>query len=94
MTLQLKTLTLVVMLAIGVANPTGQSPVLRMAMREKLANAQGLLETVVLGDYAAVARYTERLSRISETEIALWQTTAEPEYSVQAARFLLAVQAL
>src|SRR2546422_297076 len=81
-------------LALGVTSPAAQSPTLATAMRQKLANAQGLLEPIVKADFALIARYVESLSRISETEIASWQTTAQPEYVAQATAFLLSVKGL
>jgi cytochrome c556 len=80
--------------AAGDAGVSAQSPALQAAMQQKLANAQSLLEAVVKADYPAVARYAEPLSRISEAEIALWQTPQEPEYAEQARLFLLAVRGL
>jgi hypothetical protein len=68
----------VLLLAVGSAHPSGQSPVLQAAMREKLSNTQGLPEAVVRADFASVSKYTDRLSRISEKEIALWQTALDP----------------
>lgn len=73
---------------------SAQSPALRAAMREKLANTQSMLEAVVTADYDAIARYADPLSRISESEIALWQTPADPAYSQQATLFLLSVKGL
>ena len=66
--------------AFHVGEPSAQAPTLRVAMREKLTNTQQLLEAVVRADYPAMARYSEQLSRISYTEIASWQTVAQPEY--------------
>jgi cytochrome c556 len=81
-------------LALGVTSPAAQNPTLATAMRQKLANAQGLLEPIVKADYPLIARYAESLSRISETEIASWQTLAQPEYVEHATTFLLSVQGL
>ena len=81
-------------LALGVTSPAAQSPTLATAMRQKLANAQGLLEPIVKADFPLIARYAESLSRISETEIASWQTLAQPEYVEQATVFLLSVKGL
>jgi cytochrome c556 len=63
-------------------------------MRQKLANAQGLLEPIVKADFPLIVRYAGSLSRISETEIASWQTLAQPEYVEQAAIFLESVEGL
>jgi hypothetical protein len=81
-------------LALGVTSPAAQSPAFAKAMRQKLANAQGLLEPIVKADFGLIARYAESLSRISETEIASWQTVAQPEYVEQATVFLLSVKGL
>lgn len=81
-------------LSLGVTSPAAQSPTLATAMRQKLANAQGLLEPIVKADFGLIARYAESLSRISETEIASWQTLAQPEYVEYATAFLLSVKGL
>lgn len=94
MSLRFTILALGLMLALGTSDASPQSPILRAAMREKLANTQAVLEAVVKADYPTIARYTEPLSRISETEIASWQTVAQPEYVQQAALFLLSVKGL
>ena len=73
MSLRLKILIFAVVFALGQSASSGQSDLLRQAMREKLTNTQGLLEAVVRADYPAIERSTEPLSRISEVEIASWQ---------------------
>jgi hypothetical protein len=78
----------------GDARVSAQSPALRAAMREKLANTQSMLEAVVRSDFEGIARYAEPLSRISENEISLWQTPSDPTYSQQATLFLLSVRGL
>jgi hypothetical protein len=75
-------------------NLTAQNPTLKTAMRDKLVNAQGLLEAVVAADYIAIDRGVNALSRITETEIASWQVGAPPEYRKQAMSFVRAVQGL
>ena len=94
MSLHSKVLALAAVLAAVAGDSSAQSPRLRAAMREKLANTQGLLEAVVTADYSAITRYTESLSRITETEVASWQAAAQPEYTQQAALFLLSVSGL
>jgi len=71
-----------------------QNPLLQMAMREKLADAQGLLEGLVRGDFARMDRAAERLGRITDAEIVSWHTTASPVYSEFAQQFLLSVDGL
>ena len=75
-----------VILALGAMEPSAQSPALKAVMREKLNNTQQLLEAVITADYAAMERYTERLGRISYTEIASWQAVAQPDYAGQSTR--------
>jgi cytochrome c556 len=95
MFLRLNVPLLVVAVLLSATNASTQSPALRTAMREKLANTQGLLEAVVRADYPAVERHTDLLSRISDTEIASWQTVpTQPEYVQQAVAFLQSVDGL
>jgi hypothetical protein len=91
-----KIVTVGILLAIGAVEPSAGAggQVVKLAMREKLSNAQGLLEALVAADHASIARYAGRLGRISETEIASWQESAQPDYVRQASMFLLAVQGL
>lgn len=77
-----------------VGHAQAQNLTMKAAMRLKMDSAQVLLKAVVTGDYAAIARSADRLSRITDTEIASWQTPGRPEYTNQAMRFLMAVQTL
>jgi cytochrome c556 len=63
-------------------------------MREKLTNTQQLLEGVVTANFAMVDKSADRLAQISYTEVALWQSNAEPEYLKQAYAFVKAVQGI
>jgi cytochrome c553 len=94
MSVRFVTLVFGLMIVNGAAWPSAQSPTLKTAMREKLVNTQQLLEAVVTADYGGIERYAERLSRISYTEIASWQSAQEPEYVKQATAFLLSVKGL
>ena len=94
MSLQRNIVIMAATVALGATSPAAQSPTLATAMRVKLATAQGLLEPIVKADYALIARYAESLSRISETEVASWQTVAQPEYVELATMFLLSVKGL
>lgn len=78
----------------GVAGSSAQSPVMRSVMQRKLDDAQGLLKPVVVSDFAQVDRVAERLSRITDMEVASWQTPGQPEYTRQAVLFLTSVQGL
>ena len=71
-----------------------QNPLLQTAMREKLSNAQELLEGLVRGDFARIDRSAELLSRITDAEIVSWQTAARPDYIEMASQFLLSVEDL
>jgi hypothetical protein len=73
---------------------SAQPPTLKAAMRDKVDNAQRLLEPIVRADFGLVERYAERLSRISDAEIFSWQARPEAEYVRQATSFLEAVQGL
>ena len=87
-------ITLVVGLALGGQDSSGQSPNLRSIMRGKLTNSQQLLEGVVTANFAIVDRSADRLAQISYTEVASWQSNAEPEYLKQANAFVKAVQGI
>ena len=82
------------LLATQTATPLAQTPIMKLVMRDKLANAQQLLGFVVRADYGGISRSAEQLSRISETEIASWQAVNQPQYFQQATRFLLSVKGL
>jgi cytochrome c556 len=96
MSFRLKVLALaaILVLAFAAGYSSAQNPTLKTAMRDKLVNAQPLLEAVVRADYAAIDRAANALSRISETEIASWQVGAPPEYRKQAMAFVGSVQGL
>ncbi|MEQ1573776.1 MAG: hypothetical protein ABL993_05970 [Vicinamibacterales bacterium] len=94
MSLRLKAFALAAALTLVPGHSDAQAPTLRTAMREKLANAQQLLEAVVRADFPAISRSADRLSRINDVEIASWQAVAQPAYTEQASRFLLSVQKL
>jgi hypothetical protein len=87
-------IVILALLVFGTAESSAQGPTLGAAMREKLVNTQQLLEAVVKADYATMAQYAERLSRISYTEIGSWQTNPRPDYIRQATAFLSAVQGM
>ena len=96
MSFRLKILALaaILMLAFAAGYSSAQNPTLKTVMREKLVNAQQLLEAVVTADYAAIDRSANALSRITETEIATWQVGASPEYRKQAMSFVRSVQGI
>jgi hypothetical protein len=81
-------------LTLAGAQSAAQNPTLATSMREKLVNAQLLLGAVVGGDSYEIGRSARALSRISEAEIATWQSAPPPDYANQAVRFLRAVQGL
>ena len=91
---QIVGVTIVLGLALGGSASSAQSPGLRSIMREKLTNAQQLLEGVVTANFTIVDKSTDRLARISYTEVASWQSNAEPEYLKQASAFVKAVQGI
>jgi sensor domain CHASE-containing protein len=75
-------------------DPSAQSSNLRSIMKEKLLNTQQLLEGVVKADFTIVDKSTDRLARISYTEVASWQSNADAEYLKHASAFVNAVQGL
>jgi hypothetical protein len=91
---QLLGTTIVLALALGGPDSSAQSPNLRSIMREKLTNTQQLLEGVVTANFSIVDSSADRLARISYTEVASWQSNAEPEYLKQASAFVKAVQGM
>jgi hypothetical protein len=94
MSMRTRFLIVVMVLGLQTAAPLAQVPIMKVVMRDKLANAQQLLGFVVRADYAGIARSADQLSRISETEIASWQSVNQLQYFQQATRFLLAVKGL
>ena len=94
MSVRLKILAVGVIVVLASGHSAAQNPTLKTAMREKLSNAQGLLEAVVRADYAAMTRSVDALGRISEIEIGTWQAAPAPEYLKQATQFLMSVQGL
>jgi hypothetical protein len=94
MSLQTRIMMLGAALLVVCADASAQNPTLATAMREKLVNAQQLLDAVVTGDYADIGTGAAALGRISMTEIASWQAPRHPEYTAQATRFITAVQDL
>ena len=91
---QLLGITIVLALALGGPDSSAQSPNLRSIMREKLTNAQQLLEGVVTANFTIVDNSADRLARISYIEVVSWQSNAEPEYLKQASAFVKAVQGI
>jgi hypothetical protein len=70
-------------------------PTMKSEMRAKLDNAQILLAAMVTRDFRTIGTAAERLSRISEMEIASWQSQpAPPQYTQQVVEFLTAVRDL
>lgn len=82
------------LLAVQAVQPAAQTPAMKQIMLSKLNGTQQLLEHIVRADFAGISRSADQLSRISETEIASWQTVNQPEYFQQATRFLLSVKGL
>jgi cytochrome c556 len=91
---QLFGITVVLVLVLAGHVSSAQSPNLRSIMREKLTNTQQMLEGVVTANYTTVDKSAERLAQISYTEMASWQSTAQPEYLKQASAFVKAVQGI
>jgi len=91
---QLFGITIILALALAGHDSSAQSPNLRSIMRAKLTNTQQLLEAVVTANFAMVDKSTDRLAQISYTELASWQSNAEPEYLKQASAFVKAVQGI
>ena len=63
-------------------------------MRTKLTNTQTLLRAIVTADFRAIDEAASGLSRISQAEIATWQSPPRREYTEQAMLFLSTVEDL
>ena len=83
-----------VLLLLSPGHAPYQNPTLKTLMRAKLFNTQRLLESLVTGDYRAIQRDADALSRISEKEIVSWQLGVQAEYAKQATIFVLSVRGL
>lgn len=79
---------------LAVAHVMAQVPPLTRVMNEKADNAQRMLRPLVIADFAAADRYAERLGRLTYTEVASWQGSADTDYLAQATAFVRAVQDL
>jgi hypothetical protein len=87
--------TLAAVLLLGSLNAAfAQAPTLPTVMNEKAENAQRILRPLVIGDFATVDRYAERLARLTYTEIASWQARPDSDYIRQANAFVKGVQDL
>jgi hypothetical protein len=82
----------IVAVVVTCGNTSAQPKPLPPIMKEKLTNAEALVEAVVRGDFAAMSRYGDRLGQITWAEIVSWQK-AEPEYLRYGRSFLQAVDA-
>jgi cytochrome c556 len=94
MSWRIKVVIVCALVALSTGGPSGQSPGLKPIMREKLENTQRMLEAIVKQDFAAMGRHADSLGRISESEIASWQRTAQADYTKQALLFVLSVNGL
>jgi hypothetical protein len=91
---QLFGMSIVLALALTGHDSSAQSPNLRSVMRGKLTSTQQLLEGVVTANFTIVDQSADRLAQISYTEVASWQSNAQPEYLKQASAFVKAVQGI
>ena len=88
------TIALAAMVAAIQVPSSAQMPPLTAVMQEKAQNAERLLKPVVLGDFVGIDRYTERLGRLTYTEVSSWQDRSDSRYIAQANAFIDAVQQL
>ena len=87
-------LVIALVFVVSASEPSAQRAALRPIMREKLSNTQQLLEGVVTSNLQIIDQSSERLSRITYTEVASWQANAQPEYLRRASAFVDAVKSL
>jgi hypothetical protein len=76
------------------AHPGAQAPALSAVMQEKAENAQQLLRPLVLGDFGGIAEYTERLGRLTSTEVGSWEARPDTTYLQHANAFIESVHDL
>src|SRR5476649_927126 len=85
---------LVVALAafVGLAASPSQSPELNSIMREKLRQAQKILEAVVTSDWSGLETHSRELEQL--TSDPRWMVLKGPEYARHSSEFIRAVQDL
>ena len=84
--------TILVLLALSGSAAPGQTVATGRVMREKLTDAQKILEAIMTSDYALLERYSADLARLTQTQA--WSVLKSPEYARQSAVFVQAAEDL
>jgi cytochrome c556 len=87
-----RSLSVIVVVMMGVVADGSQGPALNTVMREKLRHAQKILEAVVTSDWSSLETHSRELERL--TNDPRWMILKYPEYARHSAAFVRAVQAL
>jgi cytochrome c556 len=77
---------------VGLAASPGQGPELNSVMREKLKQAQKILEAVVTSDWSGLETHSRELEQL--TSDPMWMVLKSPEYARHSSAFIRAVQDL
>ena len=84
--------TILVLLALSGSPAPGQTVATGRVMREKLTDAQKILEAIMTSDYALLDRYSSDLARLTQTQA--WSVLKSPEYARQSVAFVQAAEDL
>jgi hypothetical protein len=84
--------TMLVLLAMSGSWAPGQTVATGRVMREKLTDAQKILEAIMTSDYALLERHSTDLARLTQTQA--WSVLKSPEYARQSAAFVQATEDL
>lgn len=84
--------TILVLLVLSGPAAPGQTVATGRVMREKLTDAQKILEAIMTSDYVALERHSADLARLTETQA--WSVLKSPEYARQSVAFVQAAEDL
>ena len=84
--------TILVLLALSGSAAPGQTVATGRVMREKLTDAQKILEALMTSDYMTLERHSADLARLTQTQA--WSVLKSPEYARQSSAFVQAAEDL
>ena len=84
--------TMLVLLGLSGSPAPGQTVATGRVMREKLTDAQKILEALMTSDYASLDRHSADLARLTPTQA--WSVLKSPEYARQSIAFVPAAEDL